>query len=61
MINSNHFHLEKYTSTYWSMISILLLYTSISTFLEIFCTAAEKKKLFYFQTFAERENWLIDI
>lgn len=49
MINSDHFHLEKCMWTYWSMISILLLYKSISTFLEIFCTAAEKKKSSYFR------------
>lgn len=44
MTNSDHFPLEKYMPTYWSMISILFLYTSISTFFEILCTAAEKKK-----------------
>lgn len=48
MINNDNFPLEKYMPTYWSMISILFLYTSISTFFEILCTAAEKEKSFYF-------------
>lgn len=60
MINSAHFPLEKIYTTYWSMISILFLYTSISIFLEILFTAAEKKKKITFTDISwegKMANW----